>query len=73
MRKVIRRRIRHDDGGVNVAADIDAVIAVNAGEDAGTSHTVLRSSHTVVQGAGAAGRTADASRPDANDLTEEKP
>jgi hypothetical protein len=73
MRKVIRKRIRHNDGGLNVAADIDAVIAVNTGADAATSHTVVRSSHTVVQGAGAARPDRNATPPDAHDPPKEKP
>jgi hypothetical protein len=73
MRKVIRKRIRHSDGGLNVAADIDAVIAVNTGADAATSHTVVRSSHTVVQGAGAGRPDRDATPPDARDHPKEKP
>lgn len=50
MRKVIRKRIRRSASGVNIAADIDAVIAINSGEDAKTSHTVVHSTHNVVQG-----------------------
>jgi hypothetical protein len=50
MRRVIRKTIRHSEGGLNVAADIDAVIAINTGEDATSSETVVRSSHRVVQG-----------------------
>ena len=73
MRKVISRRIRHNEGGVNIAADIDAVIAVNTGADAGTSHTVVRSSHTVVQGAGTDRPEPDARTADAHDPPKEKP
>ena len=50
MRKVIRRRIRRSGGGLNVVADVDAAIAINTGEDAKVSETVVRSSHSVVQG-----------------------
>jgi len=50
MRKVIRKRIRRDEDGVKVAADLDAVIAINTGGDAKTSRTVVHSSHSVVQG-----------------------
>ncbi len=49
MHRVIRKRIRMVKGDVNVAADIDAVVAINTAGDA-TSQTVVRSSHTVVQG-----------------------
>lgn len=50
MRKIIRKQLRRSGGGVNIAADLDAVIAVNTGEDAEVSRTVVRSSHSVVQG-----------------------
>lgn len=70
MRRVISKRIRHNKGGVNIAADIDAVIAINTGDDAKLSHTVAHSSHTVAQGA----RTEpDTSPPDADDPPKEKP
>ena len=52
MRKVIRRRVRRNEGGINIAADLDAAIAINTGEDAARSRTVVRSTHTVVQGDG---------------------
>jgi hypothetical protein len=51
MRKVFRKRVRHSEGGVNIAADIDAAVAVNTGKDGSTSHTVVRSTHHVAQGA----------------------
>jgi hypothetical protein len=50
MRKVIRKRIRRDEEGLNLAADLDVAIAVTTGEDAQASRTVVRSSHSVVQG-----------------------
>jgi hypothetical protein len=50
MHRVIRKRIRRNEPGLNLAADIDAVIAINTGDDAKSSHTVVRSSHNVVQG-----------------------
>lgn len=52
MRRVIRKRIRRDEDGLNLAADVDAVIAINTDGDAKVSRTVVRSSHNVVQGAG---------------------
>lgn len=73
MHKVIRKRIRHHRDGVNVAADIDAVIAINTGEDAGVSQTTARSSHVVVQGAAARRAERDRAPADTNDSTEEKP
>ena len=48
MRKLIRKRIRRSEGGVDLAADIDAAVAVNTGK--GAQRTVVRSSHSVVQG-----------------------
>lgn len=68
MRKVIRKRIRRSASGVNIAADIDAVIAINTGEDAKTSRTVVHSSHNVVQGTAA--DEPDRSPPDPNDPKE---
>ena len=50
MRRVIRKRVRRSTGGINIAADVDAAIVINTGEDAASSHTVVRSTHTVVQG-----------------------
>ena len=50
MRRVIRKQVRRSEGGVNLAADVDATIAINAGEDAAVSRTVVHSTHTVVQG-----------------------
>jgi hypothetical protein len=68
MHRVIRKRIRLDEGGVNIAADIDAVIAINTGDDAKVSHTAAHSSHVVVQGA--AGRRA---QPDATPQDPDEP
>ena len=48
MRKVIRKRVRRREDGVDVAADIDAVIAVNQGRGQ-TSETHVSSHHRVVQ------------------------
>ena len=50
MRKVIRKRIRRDEDGLSVAADLDAVVAINTGSDAKVSRTVVHSSHSVAQG-----------------------
>lgn len=36
MRKVISRRIRRSGGGLNLAADVDAVIVVNDGSSTST-------------------------------------
>jgi hypothetical protein len=48
MRRVIRKHIRHREDGINVAADVDAVISINTG--GGVTHTQARSTHSVVQG-----------------------
>jgi hypothetical protein len=49
MRKRIRRRIRHQGEGVNVAADIDGVIAVNSGSSSQRQSVSVKSASTVVQ------------------------
>ena len=72
MHKVIRKRIRHHEDGVNVAADVDAVIAINTGADATSSRTVVHSSHSVVQGTGAQRSKPDASPPESDDPPKEK-
>lgn len=46
MRKVIRKRIRRSDGGVNIAADVNVILAI--GED-GSTHTVVSSHERVEQ------------------------
>jgi hypothetical protein len=50
MRKVVRKRVRRNEGGINIAADLDATIAINTGEGPARSRTVVRSTHIVVQG-----------------------
>lgn len=37
-RKVIERRIRHRTGGVDVAGDVNAVVAANVGERGQSTH-----------------------------------
>jgi hypothetical protein len=72
MHKVIRKRIRLDENGVNIVADIDAVIAINTGGGK-RSQTVAHSSHNVAQG-GAARRTApDAAPAESHDPPKETP
>jgi hypothetical protein len=73
MHRVIRKHVRHHEEGVNIAADIDAVIAINTGEAATTSRTVVRTSNSVVQGPGGQRRTPDAAPPDSDDRPKEKP
>jgi hypothetical protein len=51
MRKRIRRRIRHQGEGVNIAADVDGVISVNRGSSQSQSVSV-KSHSTVVQRGG---------------------
>ena len=52
VRKIIRRRIRSQEGGVNVAADVDAVVSVNTGEPGQTTSTRVRSRRRIVQRSG---------------------
>jgi hypothetical protein len=48
MRKVVRKRVRRQEEGVNVAADVDAVIAINTGEGE-RQHVSAKSRRTVRQ------------------------
>jgi len=48
MRKVIKKRLRHEAEGLKVVADVDAVIAVNRGEG-GESGAAAASRQKVVQ------------------------
>jgi hypothetical protein len=48
MRKVVRKRVRRQEKGVNVAADVDAVIAINTGEGE-HQHVSAKSRRTVRQ------------------------
>jgi len=50
MRRVIRKHIRRDGPGVNIAADVDAVVAVNSGTPGQTTTTRSKSTQHVVQG-----------------------
>jgi hypothetical protein len=52
VKKVFKRRIRHEKDGVNLAADIDAVVSVNTGESGKTSVTRSRSRSRIVQRSG---------------------
>lgn len=36
MRKVVRRKIRQNQDGIDLVADVNAVIAVNSGEEGGS-------------------------------------
>jgi hypothetical protein len=57
-RKVIKRRIRHEDGNVSIAADISGVVAVNTGEP-GSQNIVTSSQNVVVRQSGARRRKED--------------
>jgi len=50
IRKLINKRIRHSDGGIDVAADVNAVISANVGERGATTHA--SSTQHVVQRSG---------------------
>jgi hypothetical protein len=52
VRKVFKRRIRRQEDGVNLAADIDAVVSVNTGESGKTSVTRSQSRSRIVQRSG---------------------
>jgi hypothetical protein len=50
MRRVIRKQIRRQEPGINIAADVDAVVAVNSGTPGQTTTTRSKSTRQVVQG-----------------------
>jgi hypothetical protein len=50
IRKVFRRRVRHEGNGVNVAADINAVVSANVNEPG--SRSSVRSRQRIVQRSG---------------------
>ena len=52
LKKVIKRRIRHQAGGVNAAGDVDAVISANVGEGSSRTHVSTRSRQRIVQRSG---------------------
>ena len=47
MKKVVRRTIRRKTGGIDLAADVNAVIAVNEGDGSGSAEA--SSSQRIVQ------------------------
>jgi hypothetical protein len=61
MRKVIRRHIRHRSGGVDVVADINAVIAVNHGD---SQHEVVSSHAEAADDVRRTGGSGPAEEPD---------
>lgn len=73
MHKVIRKRIRRDEDGVNIVADIDAVIAINTGGGAQHSQTVSHSSHVVAQSRAARPSAPDGAPAESQDPPKETP
>jgi hypothetical protein len=61
MRRVIRRHIRHRGGGLDVAVDLNAVIAVNQGE---SQHEVVTSRAEASDGVARSPSTEAAGEPD---------
>jgi hypothetical protein len=49
MRKVVHKRIRRSGNGVNVVADVNAVIAATVGKTGGASEASHRQSVRIVQ------------------------
>lgn len=49
VRKVIRKRIRRNQGGIQVNADVDGVIAANVGEEGSRQRVRSRSRQRIVQ------------------------
>jgi hypothetical protein len=50
----IKKRIRHQDENVQVAADIDGVVATNVGRPGQTTRSTVRSRQRIVQRSGSA-------------------
>ena len=59
MKKLVRRRVRHRSGGVDVVADVNAVVASTSAEPGSTARSTSRSRVRVVQ------------RPDGSEFVEE--
>jgi hypothetical protein len=57
IRKIIRKRIRHNKDGIQVAGDINATIAANVNE--GDSRTRVSSHQRIVQRSGNAKKAED--------------
>jgi hypothetical protein len=53
MRKVIRRRIRHDQDGVQISGDVQVVIATNIGEDDADAEATSTQRTSIVQSSNA--------------------
>ncbi len=67
MRKVIRKKVRHTGDGLRLAADLNAAVSLNTGEDGQHTRTVVRSSTNVTQGDESAPPSQDPSRPSPSD------
>jgi hypothetical protein len=52
LRKIISKRIRRDEGGIQVAGDVNAVVSANVGQPGSSSHVSSRQTARVVQQAG---------------------
>jgi len=57
VQKVIRRRIRRQDKGMQLAADINAVVAANVGDPGSRTNVRSRSRQRIVQRSGQEPRT----------------
>jgi hypothetical protein len=62
MRRVIRKQVRHREEGLNVAADVSAVVAVNRGGAGETTTTHSHATQRVVQDSRAKRRFEDDGR-----------
>jgi hypothetical protein len=51
-RKLISKRIRHQEDGVQIAGDINAVVSANVGERGSSSHVSSKQTSRVVQRSG---------------------
>jgi hypothetical protein len=52
IRKIIQKRIRHQDEGVNAVGDVNAVISANVERGSSHSHVSTRSRQRIVQRSG---------------------
>ena len=52
LRKVISKRIRRQDDGVQIAGDVNAVVSANIGERRASSHVSSKQTSRVVQRSG---------------------
>ncbi len=52
IRRIVNKHLRHEQDGVKVAADVNAVVSANVGEQNSVSHTSRRQRTRVVQRSG---------------------